>query len=339
MDREIRKLAWQLAAHARVAGDVRRSRHPAGARASGGRRLLPELAAGAAAPLEETRAAGRSAGRRPKRRRRLRRWRTRRPRSARARRSATASAASSRRAAPSSCSASAIRDARLMFVGEGPGPRRGPAGRAVRRPRRAAAHRDHHQGHEAAARGRLHRQRRQVPAAGEPQPGAGRDRRPARRSCARQIELVQPRGDRRARQVRRADAARDRRRRSPGCAAAGSSYHGVPLMPTFHPAYLLRNPGDKRLVWEDIKSVMARARAAAPDAAAAAARVNGVARCGGRRRWRRPAGAGPDLARGARPGRREVELLTRRRDDQPGDRRLHPSTASTWRRATARRRW
>ena len=35
-------------------------------------------------------------------------------------------------------------------------------------------------------------------------------------------------------------------------------YEGVPLMPTFHPAYLLRNPGDKRLVWEDIQQVMRR---------------------------------------------------------------------------------
>lgn len=33
-------------------------------------------------------------------------------------------------------------------------------------------------------------------------------------------------------------------------------YHGIKLMPTFHPAYLLRNPGDKRLVWEDIKKVL-----------------------------------------------------------------------------------
>jgi DNA polymerase len=31
---------------------------------------------------------------------------------------------------------------------------------------------------------------------------------------------------------------------------------GVKLMPTFHPAYLLRNPGDKRLVWADIQLVM-----------------------------------------------------------------------------------
>jgi uracil-DNA glycosylase len=28
------------------------------------------------------------------------------------------------------------------------------------------------------------------------------------------------------------------------------------MMPTFHPAYLLRNPGDKRLVWSDIQEVM-----------------------------------------------------------------------------------
>jgi uracil-DNA glycosylase family 4 len=34
------------------------------------------------------------------------------------------------------------------------------------------------------------------------------------------------------------------------------SYRGIPVMPTLHPAYLLRNPGDKRLVWEDVKQVM-----------------------------------------------------------------------------------
>jgi len=33
-------------------------------------------------------------------------------------------------------------------------------------------------------------------------------------------------------------------------------YRGVKLMPTLHPAYLLRNPADKRLVWADIKQVM-----------------------------------------------------------------------------------
>lgn len=34
------------------------------------------------------------------------------------------------------------------------------------------------------------------------------------------------------------------------------SYEGIPLMPTFHPAYLLRNPKDKWLVWEDAQKVL-----------------------------------------------------------------------------------
>ncbi len=38
---------------------------------------------------------------------------------------------------------------------------------------------------------------------------------------------------------------------------AWQAYRGIKVMPTFHPAYLLRNPADKRLVWEDIKLVMA----------------------------------------------------------------------------------
>ena len=33
-------------------------------------------------------------------------------------------------------------------------------------------------------------------------------------------------------------------------------FQGIKLMPTLHPAYLLRNPADKRLVWEDIKMVL-----------------------------------------------------------------------------------
>ena len=32
-------------------------------------------------------------------------------------------------------------------------------------------------------------------------------------------------------------------------------YRGIPLIPTFHPAYLLRNPAAKRLVWQDLKKV------------------------------------------------------------------------------------
>jgi len=38
------------------------------------------------------------------------------------------------------------------------------------------------------------------------------------------------------------------------------SYQGIKLMPTFHPAYLLRNPADKKLVWEDIQKVIKELR-------------------------------------------------------------------------------
>jgi DNA polymerase len=36
------------------------------------------------------------------------------------------------------------------------------------------------------------------------------------------------------------------------------TYRGIPLMPTYHPAYLLRNqaPMEKRRVWEDMLQVM-----------------------------------------------------------------------------------
>jgi len=33
-------------------------------------------------------------------------------------------------------------------------------------------------------------------------------------------------------------------------------YHGIPVMPTFHPAYLLRDPSKKRETWDDLKKVM-----------------------------------------------------------------------------------
>jgi len=33
-------------------------------------------------------------------------------------------------------------------------------------------------------------------------------------------------------------------------------YRGIKFMPTYHPAYLLRNPSDKKLVWQDMKKIM-----------------------------------------------------------------------------------
>ena len=35
------------------------------------------------------------------------------------------------------------------------------------------------------------------------------------------------------------------------------AYRGIPLMPTYHPAYLLRNPEHKRDVWQDVQKLMA----------------------------------------------------------------------------------
>ncbi len=35
-----------------------------------------------------------------------------------------------------------------------------------------------------------------------------------------------------------------------------TDYKGIPVMPTFHPAYLLRNPKDKWLTWDDMQKVM-----------------------------------------------------------------------------------
>ena len=35
-------------------------------------------------------------------------------------------------------------------------------------------------------------------------------------------------------------------------------FNGIPVMPTLHPAYLLRNPAAKRDVWADLKAVLAK---------------------------------------------------------------------------------
>ena len=34
------------------------------------------------------------------------------------------------------------------------------------------------------------------------------------------------------------------------------AYEGIPVMPTYHPAFLLRSPSQKRVVWEDLQLVM-----------------------------------------------------------------------------------
>ena len=35
-----------------------------------------------------------------------------------------------------------------------------------------------------------------------------------------------------------------------------TEYDGIKVMPTYHPAYLLRTPSAKKEVWQDMKKVM-----------------------------------------------------------------------------------
>ncbi len=42
------------------------------------------------------------------------------------------------------------------------------------------------------------------------------------------------------------------------------TYRGIPVMPTFHPSFLLRQPGQKKDAWEDLLKVLAKAGLPAP---------------------------------------------------------------------------
>jgi DNA polymerase len=80
----------------------------------------------------------------------------------------------------------------------------------------------------------------------------------------RQIELIQPQvivalGRVAARRLTGSD--------KPMGALRGrwTSYRGIPLIPLFHPAYLLRNELAKRAAWEDLKKIHQRLQGAGSD--------------------------------------------------------------------------
>lgn len=87
-------------------------------------------------------------------------------------------------------------------------------------------------------------------------PPGNRDPQPNEVSCCepyliRQIQLIRPRlivalGRHAAHSLLKTDAALARLR------GQRLSYHGTPLVVTYHPAYLLRTPTDKRRAWEDL---------------------------------------------------------------------------------------
>lgn len=71
----------------------------------------------------------------------------------------------------------------------------------------------------------------------------------------RQIELVKPKvicalGRHAAQTLLRSELSTGKLR------GVWHFYFGIPLRVTYHPAYLLRNPADKRLTWDDIQHVM-----------------------------------------------------------------------------------
>ncbi len=41
-------------------------------------------------------------------------------------------------------------------------------------------------------------------------------------------------------------------------------FHGIPLLPTYHPAFLLRNPHEKKTVWEDMKLLLREMQKSGP---------------------------------------------------------------------------
>ena len=88
---------------------------------------------------------------------------------------------------------------------------------------------------------------------GNRNPSRTKSRRASRSCSGRSTRSTE--GDRRARHVRGAGAARDGRA-DLALARPGARFRdGAKLIPTFHPAFLLRSPERKRDVWEDMKKV------------------------------------------------------------------------------------
>lgn len=91
-------------------------------------------------------------------------------------------------------------------------------------------------------------------------PPANRDPNPHEVRCCepyliRQLELIRPKvivalGRHAAQTLLRTDDSTGKLR------GRWHDYHGIPLRVTYHPAYLLRTPSEKRKTWEDIQEVM-----------------------------------------------------------------------------------
>ena len=135
------------------------------------------------------------------------------------------------------------------------GRRRSP-GRAVRRPRRAIAQRHHRQGHEDAAPGTSTSStscRCRPPENRTPLPIEAAS---CREYLDAQLAIIQPEficclGACAAQNLLQTDTPIGRLR------GRLHDFHGIQVLCTYHPAYLLRNPAAKRQVWDNVKILMA----------------------------------------------------------------------------------
>ena len=162
---------------------------------------------------------------------------------------------------PRPCSASATRRRDWMVIGEAPGAEEDRAGRALRRSRRACCSTPCCALRACARERGVHRQHPQVPAAEQPRPKPTRKRRAACRTCARQIELIAAAAHPVRGAHRRADAARHRHADRQAARPRAPLRTAEPVVVTYHPAYLLRSPGEKRKAWEDLQVRARRAGA------------------------------------------------------------------------------
>jgi uracil-DNA glycosylase family 4 len=144
-------------------------------------------------------------------------------------------------------------DARLVFVGEGPGfdedqcgrPFVGPAGQLLTKIIVAMK-----LSREAVYIANIVKCR--PPDNRNPEPGEIRQCLPF---LKRQLAAIQPRvicalGSVAARTLLETETSISRLR------GQFHKFMGIPVMPTFHPAYLLRNPDRKRDVWNDVRQIM-----------------------------------------------------------------------------------
>ncbi len=146
-------------------------------------------------------------------------------------------------------------NAALVFVGEGPGQEEDEQGRPFVGAAGQLLTDIIVKGMQAQPRGCLHLQYREMQAAEQPEPRTGRDQ-----ACEpfliKQLQAIKPKiiiglGNVAVKTLLKTKEGITSLR------GTWKTYQGIPLMPTFHPAYLLRTPADKRLVWDDIKKVIA----------------------------------------------------------------------------------